>query len=76
MSFESRVRTPEVTFGDKFEVVIRFVLTKEGPEQVSFSFLLFQCDSTNVARLFCGSPWSELLFLLIGFALCGVTRSL
>lgn len=34
MSFESRVRTPEVPFGDKFEVAIRFVLIKEGPEKV------------------------------------------
>lgn len=34
MSYQSRVRTPEVPFGDKFEVMIRFVLVKEGPEKV------------------------------------------
>lgn len=34
MSFESRVRTPAVPFGDKFEVVTRYVLVKEGPQKV------------------------------------------
>lgn len=35
MSYESRVRTPAVPFGDKFEVVTQYGLVKEGPEKVS-----------------------------------------
>eukprot|EP00752_Nemacystus_decipiens_P010484 g9341.t1 len=33
MAYETRSRTPAVSFGDKFLVVNQFVLTKEGPDQ-------------------------------------------
>lgn len=34
MAYETRTRTPVVSFGDKFLVANQYVLIKEGPEQV------------------------------------------